>query len=146
MSVSDDILKIKNKICAKALLEVSTEGNVREWSIPYRCNVLNKKTGEKWCVEFHTMPREDPDWIYPSIWCADLKNEKGEVLESVYFSEKIPDKLLPEKSAYKHIWKSVSTEFKNFKETHRHIKDNEEKGRGATNLSAIKKLKKFLGK
>ncbi len=143
MSVSDEILKIKNKICAKALLEVSTEGNVKEWSIPYRCNVVNKKSGEKWCVEFHTMPTEDPDGIDPAIWCADLKNGKGEVLESVYFSEKIPDKLLPEKSAYKHIWKSVSTEFKKFKEQHRLIKDNEEKGRGAANLSTIKNWKKF---
>jgi len=151
MNISDEILKIRNKIYAKALLEISVEGDVRKDLYPDKLNVINKKTGKRWSVEFYSKPYDDPDGISPTEWCADLKDEKGSVLESAYidryFGEKTPDKILFGNSGYGPIWNSVNIEFKKFQREHRRIRDAEEEKEQHNNIvPAMKKLEDFLKK
>ena len=151
MSISDEILRIRNKIYSKALLEVSVEGDVRKNSYPDKLNVINKKTGRRWSVEFHSKAYDDPDGIFPTSWYADLKDEKDNVLESApidrYFGEKTPDKILFRNSGYGPIWNSVNVEFKKFQRKHRRIRDAEAKKEQHNNIvPAMKKLEDFLKK
>ena len=151
MNVSDKILKLKNKIYAKALLEISVEGDVRKDFYPDKLNVINKKTGKRWSVEFYSKPYDDSDGISPTEWCADLKDEKGSVLESAYidryFGEKTPDKILFGNSGYGPIWDSVNIEFKKFQREHRRIRDKEYQMQAEASITpAIKKLENLLKK
>ena len=151
MSVSDEILKIRNKVYAKALLEVSTEGDVKQNSYPDKCNITNKKTGERWSVEFHSKPYDDPDGISPTEWYAELKDECGKSVEKRdidrYFSEKKTDNILIRYSGYGPIWDSVNSEFKKFQREQHHIRDDERKNRhNAEVVLAMKKLENFLKK
>ena len=149
MNISDNILKIKNKIYSKALLEITSEGDTSEWKYPEKCNIINKKTGEKWSVEFLSKPYDDPDGISPTEWCAQLKDEKGKLLETKdidrYFGEKTLDRILIKDSGYRPIWQAVNVEFKKFQMKYRRIRDKKDKtAQNATTISAMKKLENFL--
>ncbi len=151
MNISDNILRLKNKIRAKVLLEVSTEGNASEWKYPEKCNIINKKTGEKWSVEFHSKPYNDPDGISPTEWYAELKDNRGKSLEKKdiyrYFGEKTLDRIDFKGSGYGPIWNSVNIEFKKFQMKYRRIRDKEAKMRHDANaIPAMQKLGNFLKK
>lgn len=149
MTVSNEILKVRNKICAKALLEVKTEGDAKDSLYPDKCNIVNKKTGEKWSVEFHSKPYDDPDFISPTEWYAELKDNQGKSLEKRdidrYLWDKKADNILIKESGYEPIWNAVNTEFKKFQKEHRRIINAEARDRRNAEIApAVKRLKDFL--
>ena len=151
MTISDKILKARNCLLANALIEIKTEGDVDKCSYPQRCIVTNKKNEKKWSVEFHSKPYDDPDGILPVEWYAELKDEKGNSLETKdidrYFYNNKPDDILIGESGYSPIWRSVNREFKKFQREHSRIIDNKERKRCNDKIApAIINLRNFLGR
>ena len=151
MDISNKILGLRNRVLAKMLLEVSVEGDAEKEFYPDKCNILNKKTGEKWSAEFYSYPYDDPDGISPTEWYAQLKDERGKVLEKRdidrNFSTKIADSICIGDSGFGPIWSSVNTAFKDFQQEHRRIQKREAKmEQTAKTTSAMRRLDDFLRK
>lgn len=149
MNLSDKILSIKNKLRAKANLNVTTEGHPDKDFYPVKCNITNKRTDEMWSVEFHSKPYDDPDCVTPVEWCAQLKDTQGTLLETLdirrYFSDKRTDEILAENSGYEYIWNAVNDQFAKFQKEHKHIIDKRSKMRHNVEIaSAMKIMDDFL--
>ena len=134
MTISDEILKARNSLLTNVLIEIKIEGNADKCIYPQRCIVTNKKNGKKWSVEFHSKPYDDPDSISPVDWYAELKDEKGNSLETKdidrhFYPDIKLDSILIGKSGYRPIWRSVNSEFKKFQREHRRITNNKERKR-----------------
>ena len=145
MTIQDEILKIRNKINAMEVLEVSAEGDTK--SSPIKFNVTNKKTQKKWSVEL-CVDSDYESMLAPGRY-ALLKDEQGKVIERKHVEDNYHDDKLDNikigNSSYKTIWNSVNREFKKVQREYRRTKDAEEYQKAAEECqkNAIK-LKNFL--
>ena len=148
MNISDNILRIKNKLRANANLDVTTEGHPDKDFYPERCNITNKLTDEMWSVEFHSKPYDDPDGVTPVQWCAQLKDTHGSLLETRdirrYFSDNRTDEIVAENSGYEYIWNAVNDQFAKFQKEHKHIINTRSKMRRNAEITSTNKIKDYF--
>ena len=149
MNISNEILKIRNRLYTKARIEVKTEEDPAIHKYPGKFKVTNKKTGEAWTVELD-IKRDNDEGISPDKWYAQLKDSSGKLLETRDISRnlldpKSIDRIYDGDSGYEPIWDAVNTEFKKFQKEHVRIESNKFKSDcDAKNVAAMKKLRTFL--